>query len=87
MKKIYKYQIHDLAMREIELPKGAEILTIQMQDGMPCLWALVDQNQPAEKRPILIIGTGHAILIDIVRYISTFQMLDGRLVWHAFETV
>lgn len=85
MQKVFKYEIHDLAMREIELPKGAQMLSVQMQGGKPCLWALVDPNAPKEKRPILIIGTGHTLTEPVYRHVSTFQMLGGNLIWHFFE--
>lgn len=85
MQKVYKYPIHDLATREIELPAGAHILTVQMQQGQPCLWALVDPNAPMEKRQILIVGTEHALIEPIHRHVATFQMMEGSLVFHFFE--
>jgi hypothetical protein len=66
------------------MPEGAEILTVQMQNGEPCLWALVDAHLPTTNRKILIRGTGHDAS-GVGRYISTFQMKGGALVFHAFE--
>lgn len=34
----------------IELPKGATILSVHVQHGQPCLWALVDPSAPKEWR-------------------------------------
>ena len=42
MKRIYKYQLIVTDRQDVQLPEGAEILTIQTQVDTPCLWALVD---------------------------------------------
>ena len=86
--RIWKYQLEVTDGQNISMPKGAEILTVQVQDGSPCLWALVDPKAETEIRFIEIFGTGNPVLSDIGasrKYISTFQMLEGRLVLHAFE--
>lgn len=85
MKLVYKYPVLNITKQYISLPKGAQILTIQMQYDAPQLWALVEPSAPEEKRPILIVGTGHALNEPVGRYISTFQMAEGRLVFHCFE--
>ena len=48
MKKIYKYAIEITDDRDIVMPVGAKILTVQNQNGVPCIWAMVDPN--SEKR-------------------------------------
>lgn len=48
MKKIYKYRIEVTDDQNIEMPVGAKILTVQTQNGVPCIWAMVDPN--AEKK-------------------------------------
>ena len=85
---IWKYKLEVTDGQNIIMPKGAEILTVQMQDENPCLWALVDPTADTEIRFIEIFGTGNPILSDMGvsrEYISTFQMLGGKLVFHAFE--
>jgi len=88
-KTIYKYLLSVTDLQEVSLPIGAEILTIQTQGETACMWALVDPNEmQKEIRYIEIFGTGHRINCDMGvdrKYISTFQMIDGRLVFHAFE--
>jgi hypothetical protein len=86
MQTIYKYPLLILDEQEIEVPQGASFLTVQMQHGQPCLWALVDNERPMSKRKVLIRGTGHPC--DDIRdysYLSTFQMKGGELIFHAFE--
>jgi len=83
---IYKYPLLILDEQEIEMPMGAGLMSVQMQNGQPCLWALVDPMNTSERRKVLIRGTGHPA-DGLGRYISTFQMKGGELVFHAFEAI
>jgi hypothetical protein len=88
MRTIYKYPLELVDLQTLELPAGAELLTVQMQDGRPCLWAEVATSAPARPRTIAIYGTGNPIPGDAeIEYIGTFQMHGGALVFHAFEVV
>ena len=85
---IWKYKLEVTDGQNISMPKGAEILTVLMQDEKPYLWALVDPTADTEFRFIEIFGTGNPILSDMGasrKYISTFRILGGKLVFHAFE--
>ena len=85
MKTMYKYQLNVTDFQTIQMPKGAKILTVQVQSAYgPCLWALVDPTQELENVKIRIAGTGHPIEEDIVKHIGTFQLQGGALVFHAF---
>lgn len=64
------------------LPKGAKILTAQVQNGTIVLWSEVDLDRETEPRPIEIVGTGTVVPKKSV-YISTVQ--DGPFVWHLYE--
>ena len=82
MKTIYKYQL-TLSDNPISMIKGAEILTVKLQNGTPTLWALVDEDEYLqESRLIVIRGTGHTIE-DNAKHITTY--MDDPFVWHAFE--
>ena len=86
MKKIFKYELEVVANQEIEMPGGAEILCVQSQKKIMCLWAVVDPEMATQTRKIRIHGTGHDIPdTDSLSYIGTVQMLDGQLIWHVFE--
>ena len=87
MKRIFKYPIEVKGHQEVEMPKGAEILTAQIQYDKICLWALVDDTNPKEKRDIIVAGTGHPIEADHLKYKGTVQELNGQLIWHVFEDV
>ena len=88
-KKIYKYDLDVTDVQHIQLPAGSEILTVQTQFDIPRLWALVDPNESdTEERTIEMFGTGHDIHCDMGidrKYIATFQIRAGNLVFHAFE--
>ena len=71
----------------VSIPVGAEILTIQEQHGEPRLWALVDPDAEKEERSFKVYGTGQLIKEKPGKYISTFQMHKGRLVFHVFELI
>lgn len=65
---------------ELEMPEGAKLLTVQLQNGPSCfLWAMVDPEAKKEKRTILILGTGRELELSGLSYIATINM------WHFFE--
>ncbi len=69
----------------IRIPRDARLLDVQMQDGTPCLWALVDTEARTEVRSFRIFGTGHPFDAVDGSYVGTFQQVNGQLVWHLFE--
>jgi hypothetical protein len=82
---IYKYPLQP-GRTVLEMPKGAHVLTVQMQRDEPCLWARVDTSQQNERRAFDVYGTGHQMPDDVrFVYVATFQMDGGALVWHVFE--
>lgn len=86
-KTIWKFPLEIAGAQGIEMPKGAEILCVQFQKTILCLWAIVDPSAENEIRGFEICGTGRAPQHDFDRlsYVSTFQTMDGEFVWHLFE--
>jgi hypothetical protein len=81
-KQIWKYSLENV----IEMPKGAEILTVDIQNGQMFnaqMWVKVDTENEMEKRMFEVIGTGQNFDDTNRRYIGTYQ--DGPFVWHVFE--
>jgi hypothetical protein len=70
---------------QIDIPRGAEILALQLQYGEPTFWALVNPGNPVEHRRFRITGTGHEIEGEKGHYWGTFQLYEGRIVLHVFE--
>lgn len=89
MKSIWKFNLPSLPGESIEMPEGAEILTVQTQGDSPMIWAMVDPQMKKENRFFVIIGTGHTIPDDGIKrnYIGTYQQMGGALVWHLFEII
>ena len=85
MKVIYKYPLEVTDDQFINIPKDYQILTVQVQNGRPCLWAEVDPKLPMDCVHIVIVGTGHSIHDDDeMKYIGTFQLESGSFVGHCF---
>jgi hypothetical protein len=78
-KVIYKYEVDTI----VTMPDKAEILTVQLQNGRPWIWALVDISEQLVERNFNIVGTGWELEEFNSKYIATFQ--DGSYVWHVFE--
>lgn len=85
MKTIWKFEIKNNT--SIEIPTNAEILTCQTQNGIPCLWILVDPEEEKQTRYFNIYGTGYIITEDPGKYINTFQMQGGMFIFHVFEKI
>ena len=48
------------------------------------MWCLVDPEKEKGLRNIIVNGTGHQITHE-AKFIGTFQMYDGSLVFHVFD--
>lgn len=86
-KQIWKYLL--MAGRHtVKMPKGAEILTTQSIGDDAFVWAMVNPLNELEDRHFETFGTGHIIPCNMGvdrKYIGTFQMDGGALVFHVFE--
>ncbi len=85
MSVIWKYPVPIQDRFDLTLPKGAKILTIQIQYDQLQLWALVNPGADQETRHFRLTETGHPIIKTNLVYISTVQ--QGQYVWHIFEIV
>lgn len=88
---IWKYPVRIDDKFALEMPKGAQVLAVQTQNGAPQLWALVDPDAEHESRRFALLGTGHYLTPEALEhgltYRGTFQVRDGALVFHLFEWV
>ena len=83
--KILKYQLKKDDEQIIKIPERSEILDIQLQNGIPVMWAKVDPESEDIEIKINMYGTGWEINDDDTTediYLSTVQ--DGSFVWHFF---
>ena len=88
MKTIHKYPLEYVERQTIALPKGCHTLCVQIQDGEPCLWAVVNPKKPKIDCTIIMSGTGAHDALQFktdpreVRYLGTVQ--TRGCVWHYF---
>jgi hypothetical protein len=86
MKTIWKFPLQVTDSQDINVPIGAKILSLQMQAGVPCIWALVDPKAGTYPMTIVMYGTGHEIHdMNSLHYLGSFQLYAGALVFHAFQ--
>ncbi len=84
-KAIWKFTL-EASSTIIDMPKDASILSVQTQNDIPCIWALVSIEAEKEKRCFDAFQTGQHISCDIERkYIGTVQLSNGDFVIHIFE--
>jgi hypothetical protein len=86
MKTIWKFPLEVTDVQTVRMPRGARILCVQVQSGVPCLWAEVDPKAETELRTLRIYGTGHPMAEGEQRnYVGTFQLVGMGLVFHVYE--
>ena len=85
MRKIYKYELPVdggiITIKQCII----KILSIQEQNGIPMMWAIVDpDNEVVEPLEITAIGTGWELPTGLEDYLGTAQDEYG-FVWHYFS--
>ena len=85
MKTIHKFTLDLADSQTIQMPEGASVLSLQLQYGQPCLWALVDTAKPLTPRHFITRGTGHPVPSEWFSYVGTYQLQGGDLVFHVLE--
>lgn len=82
---IWKYPIPTRGTFALRMPQGAKILSLQVQNGIPCLWAMVDESARVKQRVFRTRGTGFPCddLMELP-FVGTYQ--QDSLVWHVFDS-
>lgn len=83
MKTVHKAVLPELGEFQIQMPEGAEIVTLREQYGRPTVWYVCDPQAKIVARGFRIVGTGH-VAPDVGKYVGTF-FVDGVFVFHVFE--
>ncbi len=89
------WTVHKMVLRlgddSYIMPKGARILSVARQNGVPTLWYTCELGgtmETREVRTILVFGTGELIPdADRLTFIGTLLLADDSLVLHVFERV
>lgn len=79
---IWKFTIPMAESAEIEMPTGAQLLHVGMQNRSVQLWAQVNTEAPTTIRHFHVRGTGHSIP-DNEKHVGSIQ--DPPFVWHLYE--
>lgn len=69
-------------LQQAEMPKGSQIVSVQAQNNLICLWAKVDPKKEKIERLFLVRGTGEAWGLG-EEWVGTVQM--SPFVWHLLE--
>ena len=83
MNTIWKFQLKLEDKQTIEIPTYAEILSVDIQNDIICLWAKVNPHMKREIKGIAIVGTGNPLPEGLKKFIGTVQ--QPPFVWHVFE--
>lgn len=51
MKVVHKFPITQAWEQNIDVSEGAQVLDIELSDGQPCVWILIDPNAPKMSLP------------------------------------
>ena len=83
---IWKFPIETEDEQVINVPVGAEFLSVQVQNDQPCIWAKVDpQENVIVRAKVVIVGTGHpAKHTNGMSFLGTYQLAGGNFVGHVF---
>lgn len=82
---IYKYEIPVEDSFAIRMPRGARVLSVHVQGGRPFVWAEVDPDAFPVHHRFQLRGTGHPLRGSEGRFIGTFLVREGALVFHLYE--
>ena len=85
MSAVWKVPLQMEGQQLIKMPVGAELLTVQVQNDQPQIWARVDPTAPVADRRIIMVGTGHQFTDDDHKYVGTFQLMGGGFIGHVFD--
>lgn len=83
--RIFKYEVP--VRGSVLMPKKARIIHLDLQHGVPMMWALVTPGELEDWRNFIILPTGGEILYTGIVHIGTFLVDNGALVWHVFEKI
>jgi hypothetical protein len=84
MSRVFKYHLGNVDIARIMMPASAQILSVQVQRGVPQIWAVVDDDEPEVLRTFKTVGTGWNFE-GLTVYWGTYQLHEGDLVFHVFE--
>lgn len=80
---IWKYPLDLKTEQKLSLPRDAQVLSVQAQENVITLWALVNPNVAATRKTIYMFTDGQKLdAAGQLLYLGTVQ--TGEFVWHVF---
>lgn len=91
--RIYKYVLMHTGMNEVEMPVGANILSVGLDPAdMVCIWAIVNPELESKTRKFYVAGTGWDLRdavdvtnLDMLTCLGTVRQTP--YMWHIFEVI
>ena len=95
MRTIYKYPLETTDLQTIKVPKleyedednfKNQFLYIDVQNGCPYLWCMVDTESKIRNIQLRIVGTGNYMseFLNKEDYLGSYQLFNGQFVGHVF---
>lgn len=82
--KIFKYPLKVTDVQTLEIHKNFIPLKIELQNGIPCMWCKINEEEPKIIVQFETIGTGHYFNGNNLCYIDSYQINNGTFVYHVF---
>lgn len=86
MTTIHKFEVSPLGNFVCCLPQGAKFCHVAEQRKEEInMWFEVDTDNPRVERHFAVYGTGQPIHESNVKYLGSFILMNGELVFHLHE--
>ena len=83
---IHKYSLNTDQTQKVEMPRGAQLLSVQAQDEKVMVWARVDTIYTNVQRIFHVALTGSDISSRLMgKHIGTVLLSGGGFVVHVFD--
>lgn len=83
---VYKFDVPYDGEFSIKLPRGAQVLCVDVQNDEPKLWVqMTTETAYFDERYFKLVPTGMPFNADYLIYIGTFLSLNTRFVGHLYE--
>ena len=88
MKTVWKYTVPTDGTFGMNMPAGAEVLSVHVQNGVVNMWVEVDPDVGSILKRFRVCGTGHDMPADEPRrFVGSYLLHGATEVYHLFEIV
>jgi len=87
---VWKFILSTAPLFILDMPEGAKVVSVEVVDESPCIYAIVDPNKPVVARYFAVHGTGHEMSEHCIpeRFKGSFIIegsVLGTIVFHVFD--